>query len=483
MQVHFTLSSQSRSIIRRLSRLTLFCILTVSLVTSTAYAQKGGISEKEYAALVAIYNATGGDSWFINDNWLSSEPVELWYGVTVEEGKVTGLDLSSNNLTGVFPAQTADLPLVNLLLFNNQLTKINALPSSLTLLDANSNLLTKLPTLPAGLTYLAANNNQLNKLPALPASLTFLSVRENNLRCIPRNLPANLEFLSVSHNRLRRLPALPETVFILEASNNRLRTLPVLPGSLNFLSVSNNELTSLPSLPNALEYLDCSVNRLSALPVLPEGLGVLICFSNKLTFEDFEPITPLLSSPEAYAPQDSVGKTTTVKIQQGSSYTLSANFAGQTSNNRYVWFKDGLAITDTLTTPFYKITNATTADAGVYTAIIVNTVVEGLIIDRKPVTLLVNAPATREGLSHGNVALQVYPNPFIETIQLQATEDNQGATVALTIMDVHGREVYSNTAHVVGQPIQLGDDLPNGVYILKVVSGQQTQIFRIVKTK
>ena len=64
------------------------------------------IPEIERDALVAIYNSTDGEGWYRADDWLGppgSEP--SWYGVTVENGHVTGLDLSSNYLEGTLPPE------------------------------------------------------------------------------------------------------------------------------------------------------------------------------------------------------------------------------------------------------------------------------------------------------------------------------------------------------------------------------------------
>lgn len=55
----------------------------------------------ERTALVALYNATGGDDWFNNTNWCSDAPLSEWYGVTVNEaGQVTELFLKYNGLSG-----------------------------------------------------------------------------------------------------------------------------------------------------------------------------------------------------------------------------------------------------------------------------------------------------------------------------------------------------------------------------------------------
>ena len=55
----------------------------------------------EYAALVALYDATDGQNWIRKDNWLTDAPLEEWYGVSVgDNGRVNGLKLSLNRLRG-----------------------------------------------------------------------------------------------------------------------------------------------------------------------------------------------------------------------------------------------------------------------------------------------------------------------------------------------------------------------------------------------
>ena len=61
--------------------------------------------DADRAALVALYNATGGPNWTNNTNWLSNENVNEWHGVTTDDdGRVTELNLRENNLTGVIPS-------------------------------------------------------------------------------------------------------------------------------------------------------------------------------------------------------------------------------------------------------------------------------------------------------------------------------------------------------------------------------------------
>lgn len=62
------------------------------------------------AALVALYNSTDGPNWEKSDNWLSDEPLSEWYGITVDfTGRVTGLELGDNDLSGTLPAELGGL--------------------------------------------------------------------------------------------------------------------------------------------------------------------------------------------------------------------------------------------------------------------------------------------------------------------------------------------------------------------------------------
>lgn len=82
-------------------------------MTQTVTVAQGSLKEvleKERAALVALYNATGGDNWANKANWCSDRPVSEWYGVIVDEqGRVLTLVLENNNLTGSIPAEFCEL--------------------------------------------------------------------------------------------------------------------------------------------------------------------------------------------------------------------------------------------------------------------------------------------------------------------------------------------------------------------------------------
>ena len=62
------------------------------------------------AALVALYEATGGPNWSNSDNWLSDAPLGEWHGVETDGvGRVVSLELVENRLAGAIPSELGDL--------------------------------------------------------------------------------------------------------------------------------------------------------------------------------------------------------------------------------------------------------------------------------------------------------------------------------------------------------------------------------------
>ena len=95
--------------------------------------------ERDLAALIALYNATDGDNWADNTNWLSDAPLWEWYGVhTGDAGRVAALDLDDNQLSGEIPAELGNLDnLVSLDFSDNRLSgEIPAELGNLTNLEA-----------------------------------------------------------------------------------------------------------------------------------------------------------------------------------------------------------------------------------------------------------------------------------------------------------------------------------------------------------
>ncbi len=79
---------------------------------------------RDGAALIALYEATDGPNWVDAENWLTDAPLGDWYGVDADDsGRVVGLSLGRNNLTGSIPPELGNLTsLTRLWLRSNNLT-------------------------------------------------------------------------------------------------------------------------------------------------------------------------------------------------------------------------------------------------------------------------------------------------------------------------------------------------------------------------
>ncbi len=96
------------------------------LAFSNGWAQDGPetTAGSDRAALVALYNATGGPAWKDSSNWLTAAPLADWFGVAVDgRGRVQHLALGENGLRGQIPPTVASLGELRVLdLSRNELT-------------------------------------------------------------------------------------------------------------------------------------------------------------------------------------------------------------------------------------------------------------------------------------------------------------------------------------------------------------------------
>ncbi len=98
----------------------------------------------EYEALKDLYDTTGGGGWSKKTGWpaagnwvknITATQLDTWLGIVVVEGDVTGIALTSNNLTGKLPGSISKLSKLNTLdLRSNKIT--GKIPSSLTTLTS-----------------------------------------------------------------------------------------------------------------------------------------------------------------------------------------------------------------------------------------------------------------------------------------------------------------------------------------------------------
>ena len=92
--------------------------------SASASATVTVVLDVEREALIVFYDATSGGSWSQNSRWLSNAPLSDWYGVeTGPDGRVVGLNLRFNGLSGTIPPEIGDLTeLTELYLYGNELS-------------------------------------------------------------------------------------------------------------------------------------------------------------------------------------------------------------------------------------------------------------------------------------------------------------------------------------------------------------------------
>ena len=89
--------------------LTAFLIATFALACSSATPRAGDVNT-DRAALATLYNATNGSNWQNDTNWLSNGPLGEWHGVSTDaDGRVAGLSLLGNQLSGSIPSELGNL--------------------------------------------------------------------------------------------------------------------------------------------------------------------------------------------------------------------------------------------------------------------------------------------------------------------------------------------------------------------------------------
>ncbi|MDN3656648.1 T9SS type A sorting domain-containing protein [Ferruginibacter paludis] len=73
------------------------------------FTGKAQVNTQDSLALVDLYNSTNGPGWVNHTSWLTTAPLNTWFGVTIETNAVLALRLSSNNLNGTLPNSFGNL--------------------------------------------------------------------------------------------------------------------------------------------------------------------------------------------------------------------------------------------------------------------------------------------------------------------------------------------------------------------------------------
>ena len=285
----------------------------------------GPESAVDRAALVSLYNATGGTNWTSNTNWLSNAPIEEWHGVTTDDGgRVTELRLRENNLNGGIPSAVGNLAgLIALDFRGNQLSggvpmQLGAL-SNLKVLDLRENELSgEIPTELGDLSSLEnlrlRNNDLSGPIPASLGNLTNLKELWLSLNKLSGLVPPeignlrNLEIILMTENQLSG--SLPDSLGNLSAlrrleivGNQLSGPIPTSLGdlsSLERLRLGNNELTGPipPQLGNLSSLKLLELNGSALRGPIPSELGSLSSLEELRLYENqlSGPIPPELGN-------------------------------------------------------------------------------------------------------------------------------------------------------------------------------------------
>lgn len=465
------------------TKFTFLTIMFVICISISHISSAQATSVQDSLALVDLYNSNNGPGWLHHDNWLTG-PVQTWYGVSVFESSVEGLNLSSNQLTGTIPSSIGNLTtLYDLDLSHNQLS--GNIPSELGI-ETLENL------------YL--NNNQLSG--SIPASIPAFYMNHLNLSYnqLSGSIPpefgdmhgAYTLFIYLNNNQLSGSipPELgdDENLRELDLSNNQLTgSIPPELGSLYYgepkllwnLFLNNNKLsgsipTELGNLEN-LRKLDLSNNKLSgAIPSELANFGMLNELDlshNHFTFDGME----LIAQTYTFAVYD---KQKRIPVHLNNN-TLSTSAGGTLSNNSYHWFKVGEKGYTTITgdSVFHP------SQSGTYYARICNSIATQLILKTDTITYTAAEPISQINISSYENAMQqnnnkkkfiVYPNPAKDILHVQTNK-----LTSFSLIDQSGKIL--STANINGNGTINISNQATGIYYLRNNSTHEVNKIVVIK--
>lgn len=403
-----------------------FCRATSSIITDLIIQRgtieiKGPVSQADKDILIAIYNSTNGASWTNNTNWLSTEPVSTWYGVTVKGNKVTELEFSNNNLTGTLPPEIGDLTSLQYLSFYYGNSINGTLPPEI----GN---LTDLRLL--SFEY----NNFTGEIPASYANLTELRGFWFNNNQLSGEVP---DFVATSYTNM--------TYFDI-SYNNFQGPLP--------------DLSSL----QVLRYVKIDNNHFYASD-----------FANE--FNDYLNLQASWNDSYYYSPQTTLDLTEYQSLTEGEDIilTVSESNARYGNTNRVQelqWYKDNTPISGANTNP-YIITNAAVADSGSYHCIISDSDIPNFEVIRAPINVDVTLGIKENELQE----FKLYPNPTNNVLYIKRPTNSEAT---INIYDINGRLILNQNINKTLNEINLSK-FQSGMYVLEYKTDNTKIVKQIIK--
>lgn len=438
----------------------------------------GPVSQQERDALIAFYNATDGDNWTDNTNWLSTEPVGTWSFITTRGNKVIRLNIFGDaGLNGQLPDEIGDLINLEMLSIGIEENLIGELPSSIGNLSELQRLRFQLTGNTGALPSSVGNLSNLWEIRIAATGMTG-------------ELPSSLGNLS----NLTDLTLFGERVF---AGNGQSfsGTIPASLGnltSLNILDLSGNSFsgevpTSLSNITNLLSLRLNDNDLVGSLPDLSGNVNPNRVVLVQNNFYDFSNLEPLVNNGLDYAfleysPQRTLDQEESIESPTGVDITLDVNDTGldrenteQMGNgNVYQWFKDNEALPGANANT-YTIFNAQEIDSGVYYCEITNALVPDLIIRRANITVIVDEELST--IENETNAFMIYPNPVTNWLTINLGNQTDAN---ITIHDVNGKLVLEQNIEANIQATDVSQ-LQSGMYLITISSNEKTITKRFIK--
>ncbi len=196
-------------------------------------------SQQDRAVLAKLYNATGGAKWEGNSNWLSNRPIREWYGVANDaDGRVTGLYLWENQLSGTIPSELGGLSNLKWMYLDNNLLTGSIPPE-----------LGNLPNLVA----LFLHNNQLSG--CIPVALQSVVSNDLDELGLPFcGIPTVVITVDSANYRVRINSPIPVTATFSEPINSfTAGDIAVASGAVsNFVGSDGDSVYTFDVTPNAV---------------------------------------------------------------------------------------------------------------------------------------------------------------------------------------------------------------------------------------
>jgi hypothetical protein len=389
-----------------------------------------------------------GPNWDDKSGWLS-EPVESWKGITITDSRVSGIDLSNNNLTGVLPEELGQLSELRILrLFINNISgEIPAEIGDLSKLEefsiSKNDLTGQVPaTLGqlASLRILVLLSNQLTgplpDLSGLQSIEEFVIGRNDFPGPFPEwtlNL-TNLRFLGLGNlgltgnlpsNILEALPNLDH----LRLDNNQLEgdisdwfhgTTP-----MQTLSLYNNRFFGKMQdnvVDAEIRSVVIAKNDLEGIPDFSGAIEMKSFFlidENKLGFHELEKVmnvTTFNASNYAISPQKTLLNEETHVVMPGESVIISSG--SESDLDSYQWFKNDTEIPNA-SARRYEISSYTESDAGVYHCVIQHPNFS-FDLQRSPITLETEVTSSAKDVLKQKI--EIYPNPATDFLSIKGED-------------------------------------------------------------